>query len=43
MRQVKHVLQITVVLFFFVVAVMVLLKSYNIYVRGYQQLGGLIE
>ena len=43
MRQIKYVLQITVLLLLFVLSVTLLLQSYNIYLVGYQKLGGLIE
>lgn len=43
MKQMKMFLQTAVQLFFFIIAVMVLLRSYNIYVRGFQELGRLIE
>jgi len=43
MREIKHVLQMTVVLLAFVFAVMVLLKSCKVFVQGYQMLGNKVE
>lgn len=43
MRQVKYIVQTTVLLFFFVAAVTVLLQVYGLYIRGYRQLGSMIE
>jgi len=43
MRQMKMFLQMAVQLFFFIIAVTVLVQSYNIYVRGFRELGSLIE
>lgn len=43
MRKMKDVLQLAIVVLWFVIAVMVLLKSYKLFVRGYQMLGNEIE
>lgn len=43
MKQMKMFLQTAVQLFFFILAVMLLLQSYNIYVRGFRELGRMIE
>ena len=43
MRQMKYVLQITVLISFFVMSVIVLLQAYNLYIRGYQELGSMIN
>lgn len=43
MRKIKDVLQLAIVVLWFVIAVMVLLKSYKLFVRGYQMLGNEIK
>ena len=43
MKPMKYVLQLAVLLFYFVVPAMVLLYSYRLYICGYQELGSRIE
>lgn len=43
MRKIKDILKLAVVLLWFVIAVMVLLKSYKLFIKGYQLLGNGIE